>query len=266
MKKYFVFSDIHGVYKAWMQALEKAGFDPKNPDHILINLGDSFDRGKDNDLVLEELLSYFKKGRLISIMGNHDTFVVDFLTDGSSVPFNILYNGFGSTLSDWSDSNANQLMYFPELIDPVRKIVLEKYPELIDYLKSMVSIVRLKNYSMTHAGWSLPKQFVKLIDSSKKESWYVNNWAITPDFVRSYPDDGLVHIFGHWAGWKLHDQFNKGNSDPKKGIIFKSQDGRFIGLDAWSNLSNKINVFVIESDEDPITIIDENMQEVLNSI
>ena len=45
MKTYFVCSDIHGFYKEWVKSLKEAGFNKNNPEHILIVLGDIFDRG-----------------------------------------------------------------------------------------------------------------------------------------------------------------------------------------------------------------------------
>lgn len=45
MKTYFVCSDIHGYFNEWMSSLKDAGFDISNNDHILIVLGDIFDRG-----------------------------------------------------------------------------------------------------------------------------------------------------------------------------------------------------------------------------
>ena len=47
MKTYFVCSDIHGFYKEWMKSLKEAGFNKNNPEHILIVLGDVFDRGNE---------------------------------------------------------------------------------------------------------------------------------------------------------------------------------------------------------------------------
>ena len=48
MKKYFVCSDIHGFYKEWMSSLDEVGFDINNNEHILIVLGDIFDRGRES--------------------------------------------------------------------------------------------------------------------------------------------------------------------------------------------------------------------------
>ena len=53
--KIFAVSDIHGCATALETALNEVGFDPKNPCHLLIVLGDLFDRGTENRRVLEYL-------------------------------------------------------------------------------------------------------------------------------------------------------------------------------------------------------------------
>jgi predicted phosphodiesterase len=44
VKKIFVVSDIHGHCTLLQKALERAGFDDANEDHLLICCGDYFDR------------------------------------------------------------------------------------------------------------------------------------------------------------------------------------------------------------------------------
>ena len=78
MKTYFVFSDIHGHFDRLIHALEDAQFDLENKDHILLCLGDWFDRGNQN-LKLVGFIKYFSRmNRLISIRGNHDDFYLIF--------------------------------------------------------------------------------------------------------------------------------------------------------------------------------------------
>ncbi len=46
--KYFVFADVHGYYSLLMEELKYKQFDFNNPEHMLISLGDNFDRGPVN--------------------------------------------------------------------------------------------------------------------------------------------------------------------------------------------------------------------------
>lgn len=46
MRKYFISSDIHSFYDEWINSLNDSGFDINNPSHIVIIVGDLFDRGQ----------------------------------------------------------------------------------------------------------------------------------------------------------------------------------------------------------------------------
>ncbi len=66
MKKYFIFSDIHGrKLSALLEELKNASFDINDDNHILISLGDLFDRGDDNLNLLFFVNEMIKKNRMI---------------------------------------------------------------------------------------------------------------------------------------------------------------------------------------------------------
>lgn len=71
MKKYFVVADVHGFYDEMMTALDNAGYDMNNPDHIFVSLGDAFDRGRQAIEMLEFLTAIPKENRIF-IVGNHE--------------------------------------------------------------------------------------------------------------------------------------------------------------------------------------------------
>lgn len=52
-KTVFAVSDIYSHYTLLKAALDQAGFDPKDPNHLLVCCGDSFDRGTENEAVLK---------------------------------------------------------------------------------------------------------------------------------------------------------------------------------------------------------------------
>ena len=70
MKKYFIVSDIHSFFLELRSSLFRAGFRKKNKDHILIVLGDIFDRGPDSKEVYDYIRSIPKERR---ILGNNHT-------------------------------------------------------------------------------------------------------------------------------------------------------------------------------------------------
>lgn len=71
-RKYFVCSDIHGFYDEWMDSLNRAGFNREESSHVLIVLGDIFDRGK-QPLKVYKFLRELPKERRILIRGNHES-------------------------------------------------------------------------------------------------------------------------------------------------------------------------------------------------
>ena len=77
-RKTFVTSDTHGMYKALVQGLERAGFDKKTDR--LIHLGDVADRGPHVFECVQELLSI---PNLVSLRGNHDDWFLKWMQTGA---------------------------------------------------------------------------------------------------------------------------------------------------------------------------------------
>lgn len=94
MKKLFVVSDIHGHCTILKQALEQAGFDRNNEEHLLICCGDYFDRGDEN---LEVLQFFERLPRKVLLRGNHEDLLLKLLQTGKLQPHHYI-NGTMSTL------------------------------------------------------------------------------------------------------------------------------------------------------------------------
>ncbi len=100
-----VMGDIHGAYKPMIQCLERAGFVPGTDR--LIQLGDVVDRGPKSYECVDYLLTV---PNLISIKGNHDDWLYDFIISG--------YHAGG-----WAHGGkATILSYGERLKDPVKII------------------------------------------------------------------------------------------------------------------------------------------------
>jgi len=80
--KYFVFSDVHGFYSILKEELEKSGFDVNNENHMLISIGDNYDRGKENYEMFQFLKEMKHKNKVILIKGNHEDLLMDMLRRG----------------------------------------------------------------------------------------------------------------------------------------------------------------------------------------
>lgn len=80
MKEYFVISDSHSFYSIVRKSLFKAGFRKTNKDHILVVLGDVFDRGPET-LEMYDFIMSIPKSRRILVRGNHEPLFLKLLND-----------------------------------------------------------------------------------------------------------------------------------------------------------------------------------------
>lgn len=233
--KYFLFSDVHGEYDALITSLEAAGFDLSNKEHMLIGLGDYFDRGSQNEFVLVFLMAMQEQGRIKLIRGNHDDMLLDFLTLNVVEAFhNLRHNGLDKTI----DNLAGEKVKFPDLASYIaaKNLVLKNYPNIIEFLQSMIPIINIDNYVLTHAGFF----------SRDDKVLFVDNWNHTEIMVKyraEFFDKSKIYIFGHWHAEKLNKSLNISTGNPYK-FIYKN----FIGIDATTNISKKVTIHVIETE------------------
>lgn len=241
--KYFIFSDIHGCYDAFITGLTNAGFDIKNKQHILVGAGDYFDRGTQNTQIYNFLTSKKLKGRVYLIRGNHDDMLLSFLLGEGNGFFNCHYNGMLNTLESFSNITVGfvTLQLTPE---HYVQLINKNFPKLTEWLKETLKQgYQIDKYKITHAGLR------NIVTGSENEpEWIIDNWAPTPNFIADYPEDGFIHVFGHWHARQLREQFGYESCD--EAFIYK----HFVGLDACTNLSKFVNIFVIESDQLPIEL------------
>ena len=73
--EYFVFTDIHGFYSILKKELIKQGFDENNENHMLISLGDNFDRGNEN-------YEMYDKNKIILVKGNYEDVLLEMFKRG----------------------------------------------------------------------------------------------------------------------------------------------------------------------------------------
>ena len=97
-KKMFVVSDVHGHYTLLREALDRAGFDKDNEDHLLICCGDYFDRGNEN----VEVLRFFERlQHKVLLRGNH----------GPTVETIANRQGTTSSLHKWHNAHIGKLFW-----------------------------------------------------------------------------------------------------------------------------------------------------------
>lgn len=226
--KWFIFSDPHGNLTALKQGLHKSGYNEHNKEHMLLGLGDYFDRGSENLAMLNFLHEKLKAGRARLLLGNHDAFLLDYLKGKSDGLFDMTMNGMLNTVNELAGTNISKDKV--HLVNNALKdVILSTQPHLVTMLEQMQDFYQIGKYVFTHAGMT-----------SIVGEWGIDNWANTPRFVKNYDPKDKIYVFGHWSAMKLKKLFNDKTDSP----IFTYKN--FIGLDGTTTLTNEVPVMVIE--------------------
>lgn len=260
--KYTIYavSDIHGGYDYLIQALNKAGFNPNKYNHLLISLGDEFDRLNQSLSVYQYLRSLWEKGKAIILKGNHSMFMIDYLSGENLSPFNYFHNGTRETLADFLSQTApfetwcalkhiDEPTYgdFAEWISIAKKEINEDYPELLAWLITRPYYYETENYIFTHGAidgtcedWHFPKKDYK----GRFMDWDACMWDDGSFFNSDITNTDKTVVVGHFGTYHLRKMYYLKSEDPHS--ILKREDGRVIAIDATTALSHKVNVLVIE--------------------
>lgn len=224
--KFFVVSDIHGFFDELKSALDEAGFDKDNHNHWIISCGDLLDRGRQP----QEVIDFFKGiERKILVKGNHDTLFERLCKD--EFPFSNDYsNGTMQTILDLSNNS----------FDGMYKEAYNKYRPL---LNQMVNYFETKQYVFVHS--AIPYWLADSWREASDEEWADAMWNNPFDFWEQIGIDGKIAVFGHWHTSYYNSPLCEFDNQADFGIAYG--DG-FIGLDACTVVSGKVNVFVMEDE------------------
>lgn len=251
--KLFVFSDCHGFYTELKNALDAAGFEKGNPDHLLIGLGDYIDRGMENRLVIEYLESVPNK---VLIKGNHEDLAIDLLN--RKFPYNHDYhNGTFNTICELGGALCG---------NNFKTCCTVAESKLRPFINSMVNYYETKNYIFVHS-WiplnvldDLPMYYIKgrvfeKMDNwreAREEDWKSARWGNPYELAKKGLLPDKVLIFGHWnVSWPRHHWAWSDEAPPEfgEGADFSIYYGDgFIGIDGCVSYSKKINILVIEGE------------------
>ena len=235
MKKMFVVSDVHGHYTLLKEALDRAGFDQENADHLLICCGDYFDRGNENVAVLKFLERVKHK---VLLRGNHEDLLLKLLQTGKLLPHHYI-NGSMRTLENffgkYSIDPVNETIDFSgktRTVDRICKFI----EETIDYYEN-------ENYVFVH-GW-LPEDALtpETRQKASPEAWAEARWVRwNEQYVGHRPLAGKTLICGHVP------TFFANALDPSRGEnnyeIFYGNG--IIAIDTGTADTKQVNVLVLE--------------------
>ena len=262
MKKLFVVSDVHGHYHEMIDALEQAGFDENNENHLLISCGDEFDRGEHSLAVYTYLRRLESINKAIVLKGNHSIFMIDYLSGKNISPFNYLYNGTRETLADFLMQTRpfetwcvlgglTEPTYgdFATWITAAKLDLKEWSPDLLEWLETRPYYFETKNHIFTHGAidgqcedWHFPKKDYK----GRFMDWDACMWDDGSFFGSEIKNTDKTVVIGHFGTAHLRSMYGIESEDPHS--ILKREDGRVIAIDATTKLSKRVNVLVIEDD------------------
>ena len=224
--KLFAVSDIHGYAELLKEALQNAGYDPANEEHLLICCGDLFDRGSEN----YEVLKFFERPyRKIMIKGNHEERLAEIIETGLLEDHDFI-NGTLSTVLEFFGKYS--------VIDPREPIdfsgrtgIVERLSELIGHMRNYYET---EHYIFVH-GW-LPNENGAVISdwrNASEEQWSAGRWTWwTNGHIMPGNCETKTIVCGHYP------TFTHG---------IRREDG-FIAIDAGTDTSKKVNVLVVEDE------------------
>lgn len=245
MPKLFVISDVHGFYDEMITALNDAGFDAENPEHWLISCGDHFDRG----YRAEDVMNYLMKlPRKILIRGNHEMLFEKMCERG----YPHRHDNTNGTL--WTACQLNSFMGDIDY-DKILKKVKPFFNEMVNYFETQNHIfvhswVPLINKDNLPAYYTEDREFEfdpNWRNASQKE-WNDAMWGNPYELARQglLPDKTIV--FGHWHTSYARSLFER-KPQWSKGADFSIYYGDgYIGIDACTAVSCKVNCLVLEDD------------------
>lgn len=248
--KLFCCSDIHSAYTPWMKALEEVGFDKNNEEHKIILCGDLFDRTDEPLQVYYFVTEMLNNDKLIYVKGNHESLMLECIERG--YPSN----------RDWSNGTAKSII---DLAPNAKNfydacnVVYEKVKPLFD---RYVNYFETKNYIFVHS-WipvnnddCLPYYYTRNRRfefnpdwrNAHYSDWEAARWSNPFDMAaRGLLPDKTV-VFGHWHTSWPRSRYN-GEPEWGKDADFSPYFGDgYIGIDACTAHSGKVNVLVLEDE------------------
>lgn len=263
--KYFCISDIHSYYESMIKALNAAGYDKNNKDHILVVLGDIFDRGPDSIKVYSYIQSIPRERRIL-IRGNHELLLKEACERKQFLSHDVS-NGTINTVAQFIRADL-RLGYFNNYIFVKQERELTNDEifrsfntwNIIDWIMSdeWVNYYEIKDYILVHCWLPVKKfddesmynpfdrkfKYRKDWREATQEEWNDAMWGC-PWYMykmKLYPKDKTI-ICGHWH---VSDFYK--NIDGKQDKCYNTYINKnIVGLDACTALTNKCNVFVIDN-------------------
>jgi serine/threonine protein phosphatase 1 len=188
--KIFAVGDIHGCAHELNLLLDKL---PLRADSTLVFLGDYIDRGPDSRGVIEKILELREQLNVITLMGNHEEMLLEFLSNpSSSLAGFFVFNGGSATLASYVTQGNHY----------------EIPADHLNFFKTLKLYHQQDQYLFVHAG--LPEKPVAQIDGELDSPTLL--WIRQP-FLSSSFNWGRKVIHGHTPRQQVEIKENRINLD-----------------------------------------------------
>ncbi len=259
--KYFVFADVHGYYSILMKELANKKFDVNNPEHMLISLGDNFDRGPENFKMYEFLKEMTKLNKIILVKGNHEDLFLKMLYNQKAT-FTDMTNGTYQTLiefiSHYFEENFEDMFYYYSS-DVYKKLRDEG---IIDFFYDMKDYYETNKYIFTHGFIPIDKDNMTYkVDwraSSTKEfedARWLNGIEMSLKYSIGEKDKKIVVGHFHTSYGHVRKEFESKTPKEYIELEFKEnanfeiyEDINIYALDACTHYTKKINILILEDE------------------
>jgi len=262
MKKLFIFADVHGFYTELKTALDEAGFDINNENHIVVSLGDICDRGKESREVLN-FINRLPQTRKICIIGNHELLMEEMISRGYPDSY------------DYSNGTMDTVEQLTMITGHPKSAILDMgvNESWNKYKSSWRWYFELDNYIFVHGWIPCDTSIVGLHYNKNWRDYSVREWESATwingmnAWNEGVREPNKTIFCGHWhTSWghaNLHDwgvEFLK----PVETMHYDEKIGRMVpfadyspfiddgivAIDACTVVSKKINVYTLEIEDE----------------
>ena len=261
MKEFFVVSDVHSFYDEMIKALDDAGFDINNKNHIFVSCGDLLDRGPDPEKCLD-FVNDLPDNRKILILGNHEDLMIEAIYRES-----FLYHDYHNRTNETvfklfgvnpDDSYGNSYLIYSALS------AMKTNEKWVKYINSCINYYETEKYIFVHG--YIPIGY----DSEEFDQCYLPTWR--DDFSdwssarwlngmsmwrKGIKEPNKTIICGHWHSSYGHSiidnngpEFKKDSQDNLISIHTPFYGDGIIAIDACTAYSGFVNCIKLEVEDE----------------
>lgn len=222
---YYIMSDIHGCYDAFMNAL--SNWD-KNKEHLVL-MGDYIDRGPDSFKVIRTLMDLKEKyeDKVTILKGNHE----DMLTSWLFSPKELLALYYNEHHNECLKSFLGVDRYKSLSRQGRADDMIYKFKEELHFMKNLDLYKETEHIIFVHAGLNLKKDWRKDEDSLL--------W-IREKFIYSSLTPEKRVFFGHTHTMTIHADVDENNRYNNSDIHI-SEDNMKVGIDGGVSMGGQLN-------------------------